>query len=87
MRKIFLVLLALVLAVPAFGSVHVPKHHPHPVERHAKNSQYPGKRGKNPEFQQSQVHKQRHKLKEDHPRNPNLPKPKKAKGSKKHHWF
>lgn len=86
MRKIFLLLMGLLLAVPAFG-IHVPKHHPHPVGHHAQNEQYPGKRGRNPQYQQSQVHKQRHKLKEDHPRNSRLPKPKKAKGSRKHHWF
>lgn len=83
MRKIVLLLMSLLLAAPMYG-VHVPKHHPHPVGHHAKNPQYPGKRGKNPQFHQSQVHKQRHKLAESHPKNLNLPKPKKAKRGRKH---
>jgi hypothetical protein len=83
MRKILLMLIAVLLAAPAFG-VKAPKHHPHPVGHHAKNPQYPKKRGKNPQFQQSQVRKQRHKLAANHPKNPNLPKPKKAKRGKKH---
>ncbi len=83
MRRTFLLPLALLLAAPVFG-VHVPKHHPHPVARHAKNPQYPKKREKNPQFQQSQVRKERHKLAQNHPKNSNLPKQKKPKRSKKH---
>jgi hypothetical protein len=82
MRKTLLLLMALLLAAPVFG-VKVPKHHPHPVAHHAKNPQYPKRRGKNPQYQQSQVHKERHKLAENHPKNRSLPKPKRAKRSKK----
>lgn len=82
MRKILLLLMALLLAVPVFGG-RVAKHHPHPVVRHAKNPQYPAKRGKNPQLQQSQVHKQGHPLRANHPKNPNLPKQRKPKRSRK----
>ena len=82
MRKTLLLLLALLLAVPVFGA-KAQKHHPHPATRHAKNAQFPKKRGKNPQFQQSSVRKEHHKLAENHPKNQKLPKPKKAKRSKK----
>jgi hypothetical protein len=83
MRKTLLFLVALLLATPVFG-VKVPKHHPHPAQHHAKSAQYPKKRGKNPQFQQARVHKERHKLAENHPKNPNLPKQRKPKHSRKH---
>ena len=82
MRKALLLLMVLLLAAPVFGA-KAPKHHPHPATHHAKNQQYAKKRGKNAQFQQSQVRKQKHKLKENHAKNPNLPKRKKAKRGKR----
>ncbi|HTV82023.1 MAG TPA: hypothetical protein VME18_05190 [Acidobacteriaceae bacterium] len=93
MRKTLLLLTLLLLAAPVFG-VKAPKHPAHPVVHHAKNSQYPKKRGRNPQypkkrgrnpqFRQSAVRKPRHKLAQNHPRNPNLPKHRKGKHSRKH---
>jgi hypothetical protein len=84
MRRILLLLTILLLAAPVFGGRR-PKHHPHPAVRHAKNRQYAKKRLKNTNFQQTRVRKQRHRLAENHPKNPNLPKQRKPNRNRKKH--
>lgn len=83
MRKTPLLLMALLLAAPVFG-VKAPKHHHHPVQRHAKSQSFPKKRGKNPQFQQAKTREHIRKPAGSHPKNPNLPKHRAKKHSQKH---
>jgi hypothetical protein len=82
MRRILLLLMALLLAAPLL-SAKVTKRHPHAATHHAKNAQYPKKRGKNPEFQQARGRKHTQKPAQKHPKNPHARKAKKSKRHKR----
>ena len=84
MRRTLLLLIGLLLAVPLFAAAH-PRHRPHPVAHHAKNAQFPRKRVKNAQFQQARARRRPHRLVQKHPRNPNLPKPRKSRSRKSGH--